>query len=171
MCIVTILKWQTWNGQKSELFLKLFSQPSAVMRYMYHSKQPPIVTKLSGDGLRFEHNWDLTLAISCGEDGGGRAYWLLDSIHQCTHVRRWRINRNYVYGWHYVTKFLKDYYQKRTETSRHKKVSKRNLPHVRRDVSMHYGDLYKRLLSVTFNCNCYQLHMHAKCRTQLNSWL
>ena len=47
-----------------------FKQPSAIMRYMYRSKQPPIVMKFSGDvpfELCFERNWDLLVALSCRE--------------------------------------------------------------------------------------------------------
>ena len=66
------------------LFSFFFKQSSAVTRYVWHSKQPPIVTKFSGDvlfELCFEHNQDLLLALSCGEDCmRGRAYWLLDAI-------------------------------------------------------------------------------------------
>ena len=41
-------------------------------------------------------------------------------------------------GQYCVTNCLKDFfYQKRTETSRHKKISERNLAHIYRDGSMH----------------------------------
>ena len=46
---------------------------SAIRRYVQHSKQPPIVTKFSGDGpfeLCFECNWDLTFVFSWGKTEG-----------------------------------------------------------------------------------------------------
>ena len=86
--------------------------------------------KISGDGpleVCFERNWDLLLALSCWEDRERRAYWLLDGIcqHTCADDASTAIM--------WVTqcnKLLRDFYQKRTETSHHKRFLERNLVHV-----------------------------------------
>ena len=45
-------------------------------------------------------------------------------------TRAWMTHQPQLRGQYRVTKLLKDFYQKRTETSLHKKISKRNLAHV-----------------------------------------
>ena len=73
------------------------------------------------------------LRFLAGKDEGGRVYWLLDAICQCTCTDdastaiTWAALRN---------KLLKYFYQKRTETSLHKKISKK-ISSPCRDGSMH----------------------------------
>ena len=69
------------------------------------------------------------LRFLAGKIEGSGAYWLLDAIHQCTRVQM--IHQLQLHGQHHVKiTIVKTFfsYQKRTETSLHKKISKRNLP-------------------------------------------
>ena len=91
--------------------------------------------KFSGDGsfeLCFGCNYDLMLAISCGEDWKGRVCWLLEAICQCTCARM--MHQPHVHAWSALdSKFFKIFI---SETSPHKKISKKKSSPCR-DGSMH----------------------------------
>ena len=99
---------------------------------MLRSKKPPVARKFSEDGpfeLNFERNCDLTLAIFCGEDWGGRAYWLLDAIHthvcaQMTHQPQLRARYRITI---IVRRLLSEKEQKQVSI---KRFLKRNIAHV-----------------------------------------
>ena len=118
------------------LSYSFFSQPSTILWYVLHSKQPLIVTKLSVDGsfeLCFRHNWDLLLALSCAKDYGveSTGCWKpFVNVHVCW----WHINCKCM-GSTRNKLFIKKE-QKQVST---KRFLERNLAHVEwcRDSSMH----------------------------------
>ena len=90
--------------------------------------------KFSGDAffkLCFERNWDLLPALSCSEDWGGRVYWLLDAICQCT-SRALMTHQLQLRGQHRITvkRLLHVSKKNRNDWVSIKRFLKRNLAHI-----------------------------------------